>query len=58
MGEDSRAVARLLRMSPNTERKYRSALDREGLLRGSIDALPRLGWAGWGTRMDRLHDLQ
>lgn len=37
-----REVARLLRMGPATERQYRQALEAEGLLAGSPDALPTL----------------
>lgn len=37
-----REVARLLQMSPNTERIYRLALDAAGLLHGTVDALPAL----------------
>ena len=40
MGRGVRDVARLLRMSPNTERKYREALAAEGLLEGAATALP------------------
>jgi len=35
-------IAASLRMSPNTERKYRNALTEGGLLAGSADALPSL----------------
>lgn len=42
MGTGAREVARLLSMSPNTERAYREALDREGLLAGEVEALPDL----------------
>ena len=42
-GEGARAVARMLKMSPNTERRYRKALDAAGLLAGESDAeLPAL----------------
>jgi len=34
MGTGAREVARLLKMSPNTERAYREALERENLLEG------------------------
>jgi len=37
-----RQVARLLGMSPNTERKYRNALELAGLLQGHPDQLPAL----------------
>jgi transposase len=42
MGTGFRDVARLLRMSPNTEREYRAALKAAGLLEGSPDELPEL----------------
>ena len=42
MGIGAREVARLLGMSPNTERAYRSALKSEGLLHGSEEELPAL----------------
>jgi transposase len=42
MGTKPRVVARLLKMSPNTEREYRTILEGEGLLRGSITELPSL----------------
>lgn len=38
-----RDVARKLKMSPNTERKYRKALEKAGLYDGPADALPDLG---------------
>jgi transposase len=38
----TREVARLLGMSPNTEREYRLALEAEGLLHGPVDELPAL----------------
>ena len=38
----ARAIARQLRMSPNTERSYRRALDAAGLLHGPVDDLPEL----------------
>jgi transposase len=40
MKTGSRDVARMLRMSPNTERKYRLALARAGLLQGDPNDLP------------------
>lgn len=40
MGTPFREVARLLRVSPNTERTYRRALAKLGFLDGSSDALP------------------
>lgn len=42
MGTGDREVARLLSMSPNTERQYRRALLAAGLLEGSVDELPEL----------------
>lgn len=42
MGTAGREVARLLSMGPNTERRYRKALMRAGLLEGAPDALPEL----------------
>ena len=42
MGTGAREVARLLAMSPNTERTYRTALAAEGLLDGPIEELPAL----------------
>ncbi|MCP5068427.1 MAG: IS21 family transposase [bacterium] len=38
----TREVARLLSMSPNTERRYRQALESAQLLRGAADDLPTL----------------
>lgn len=38
----ARETARLLAMSPNTERLYRLALEAEGLLQGAVDQLPPL----------------
>lgn len=38
----AREVARLLKMSPNTERLYRQALEPEGLLKGDPQSLPSL----------------
>src|SRR5688572_26038194 len=43
MGTSAREVARLLGMSPNTERAYRGAIEKVHLLAGPIDALPELG---------------
>lgn len=43
MGTGAREVARLLGMSPNTERLYRQVLLAEGLLEGPLDPLPELG---------------
>lgn len=42
MGTGAREVARVLGMSPNTEREYRLALEREGLLAGAADDVPPL----------------
>ncbi len=42
MGSGGREVARLLGMSPNTERLYRIALEAAGLLSGPIADLPTL----------------
>jgi transposase len=42
MGSGGREVARLLGMSPNTERAYRLALNAAGLLAGPIPDLPTL----------------
>lgn len=42
MGRGTRDVARMLGMSPNTERVYRLALIRAELLAGPADALPAL----------------
>ena len=42
MGTGAREAARLLGMSPNTERQYRLALVAEGLWAGPVDALPSL----------------
>ena len=39
-GVGAREVARLLRISPNTERFWRRRLDAVGLLKGAIDELP------------------
>lgn len=40
LGTGRREVARLLGMSPNTERQYREILSEAGLLAGAIDVLP------------------
>jgi transposase len=40
MGVGAREVARLLGVSPNTERFWRTKLDEAGLLEGSADVLP------------------
>ena len=37
-----REIARLVRISPNTEREYRLALQEAGLLDGAVDDLPEL----------------
>ena len=42
MGTGSREVARLLGVSPNTEREYRNAFAAAGLLAGDVDELPSL----------------
>lgn len=42
MGTGAREIARLLEMSPNTERAYRAALAKASLLDGAADALPEL----------------
>ena len=42
MGTGCRKVAEMLRMGPNTEREYRLALERGGLLSGEPDELPEL----------------
>jgi transposase len=42
MGSGAREVARLLGMSPNTEREYRAALAVTGLLDGDPSSLPEL----------------
>ena len=42
MGTGAREVARVLQMSPNTEREYRLALQAEGLLVGAVDDVPML----------------
>jgi transposase len=42
MGTGARKVARMLRMSPNTEREYRQALEKEELLDGPADDIAPL----------------
>ncbi len=42
MGTGAREVARLIGLSPNTERKYRRALAQANLLQGDQDVLPPL----------------
>jgi transposase len=42
MGTGARDVARLLSMSPNTERNWRTVLSAAGLLAGPVDELPDL----------------
>jgi transposase len=42
MGSCGREVARMLGMSPNTERTYRQALERASMLAGDVDSLPEL----------------
>ena len=44
MNKSARAVARALQISPNTERKYRIALQPTGLLQGDPDDLPELAF--------------
>jgi len=39
MGTGAREVARMLHMSPNTERDYRNALRAEGLLEGAVEEI-------------------
>ena len=43
LGNPARTVARLLGMSPNTERDYRKILHPKGLLSGDPTVLPELG---------------
>ena len=42
MGTGARKTARLLKMGPNTERTYREALQRAGMLDGPVEELPSL----------------
>lgn len=53
-GMEKRAIARVLRMSPSTEQKYRKKLEEARLLVGDPDDLPELGVlvaaCGSGTR--------
>lgn len=42
LGTGAREVARLLQMSPNTERRYREALQAAQLLDGPVEPLPEL----------------
>ncbi|MFN3327082.1 MAG: IS21 family transposase, partial [Bryobacteraceae bacterium] len=42
LGTGAREVARLLGISPNTEREYRIAFSKAGLLAGAVDDLPTL----------------
>ena len=42
MGTGCRKVASLLGLSPNTERRYRLALEEAGLLAGAVGELPEL----------------
>jgi len=42
LGAGAREVARLLSLSPTTERKYRAAIEAAGLLHGAVDELPAL----------------
>ena len=41
-GDGARAVARMLKMSPNTERRYRKALDAAGEADAELPALEEL----------------
>ena len=41
-GMSKRTIARVLRMSPSTEQKYRKQLNEAGLLYGDVDQLPEL----------------
>lgn len=40
MGVGAREVARLVGLSPNTERRYRRIFEQAGLLKGAVDDLP------------------
>lgn len=42
LGTGAREVARLLQMSPNTERSYRLGVEAAGLLQGPAASLPPL----------------
>lgn len=42
LGTGARHVARLLGLGPNTERRYREALESAGVLQGEVDAVPEL----------------
>ena len=42
LGTGARHVARLLGLGPNTERRYREALEGAGLLQGDLEAIPEL----------------
>ena len=42
LGTGAREVARLLGLGPNTERRYREALESAGLLQGEVEAAPEL----------------
>lgn len=42
MGTGAREMARMLGMSPNTERDHREALETAGVLAGNAQELPRL----------------
>jgi hypothetical protein len=42
MGTGCREIARLLAMSPNTERQYRTAIAAAGLLKGPVEDLPAM----------------
>lgn len=53
LGKGAREIARLLGMSPNTERRYREALQEQGLLQGEPDAIPSL--AELRAAVERVH---
>ena len=40
MGKGAREVARLLKVSPTTERYWRGVIDEAGLLKGAVGQLP------------------
>lgn len=60
MGTGCREVARLLALSPNTERRYRAILAAEGLLAGAVEALPELAElkAAVGKHLGEKHPAQ
>ncbi len=55
METGAREVARLLGISPNTERRYRRALDAAALLAGPPDELPELSVLRWAV--EQAHPL-